>query len=158
MISSPSTCIAIQRRNNALAVMPSRPAWSLILACCSSVKVNERGEVFSPVFVCSRMVGREGDIIYYLRNAPRFPGGKRPVSNSLTASQRPCVGSMTDKCGGGYAASRQELTAPGGKPPTRCLRRPSATEKKRGRGAVVFKSLLCFVRNHEQSKTNAYVH
>ena len=56
---------------------------------------------------------------------------------------------MTDKCGGGYAASRQELTAPGGKPPTRCLRRPSATEKKRGGGAVVFKNRLCLGSEHE---------
>ena len=142
MRPSLSTCIAIQRRKSALAVIPSRLAWSLIRACCSSVRVNERGEVFSPVFVCSRMVDRESDIIYYLRHAPRFPGGKRFVSDSLTASQRPCVGSMTNKCGGGYAASRQELTAPGGEAPHSLYAAALPPKRRGGEGRYCSKAFF----------------
>ena len=128
-------CIAIHRRSNALAVTSSNAAWSRILAYCSSVKVNERGAVFTPVSVCSRMVWPRSDIIYYLRHAPRFPVGKTGFPVASRHPNAPAGAGMKHKCGGGYAASRQELTVRGGKPPTHCLRWPAAIEKKMGGGA-----------------------
>lgn len=158
MSSSPFTCIAIQRRNNALAVIPSRPAWSRILACCSSVKVNERGAVFTPVFVCSRIVGRGCDIIYYLRHAPRFPGGKRHVPNCLTASQRPCEGCRIDKSGGGFASSRRPATVRGGEAPNSLFAAAFGHRRQEWQGLGILQKPIFVAEHHESCPSDANVH
>lgn len=117
-------------------MMPSSFAFSRIHRFCSSVRVNERGAVFSGVFVCSRMTPLRGPIIYYLRDATRFPGGKPGFVGSLTASHKALQGPTCHKGGGGFAASNDELTGEGPGGSLRLFTSPNGDEKKMGWGRV----------------------
>jgi hypothetical protein len=97
-------------------VMPSSCAFSRIHRFCSSVRVNDRGAVFSGVFVCSRM------------SPPK-------ESNNILSSGlplRPSRDRQEIRVAAAPPPHDRESTVEGGASPPRLLASPAATKRRWG--------------------------